>query len=132
MKPDLLTAVCGISSAAGILMIYIATASVAPEQMPLSQIDFQMIGRQVYTTGYVSYVSKHPAGHIFLTLSDGSSMIEVPLFSGFVSSMKADDVSTNFKRGDVLEVEGMVEEYEGQLQIMPRKTADVRLVRDVS
>jgi len=96
----------------------------------LSEINFDLTGRSVATTGYVSYVSKHPNGHIFLTLSDGSSTLQVPLFAGFVSSMKTDGINPNFHRGDVLEVDGLVGEYLGQLQIIPRKTSDIRLMED--
>jgi len=130
IKENTLTVVCALSSIAGLLLIYVAAVNIEPIQVPLSEVSFEMTGRSIATTGYVSYVSKHPSGHIFLTLSDGNAAVQVPLFSGFVNSMKADGINPNFRKGDVLEVEGLVGEYQGQLQIVPRKTGDVRILED--
>jgi DNA/RNA endonuclease YhcR with UshA esterase domain len=130
MEDKTITIVCLVSSLSGLLLIYIAAVNIQPRQLPLGEVNFDLTGRSVMTTGYVSYVSKHPNGHIFLTLSDGSSALQVPLFSGFVNSMKNDGINPNFHRGDVLEIEGLVGEYQGQLQIVPRKTSDVRLMED--
>lgn len=125
----MLRTVCLISSIVGLLLIYIAAINIQPKEVALSEINFEMIGHSVVTTGYISYV-KHSKGHIFLTLSDGSTSLQVPLFAGFVNAMKADGINPKFRRGDVIKISGFVSEYRGQLQIIPRKTSDIEVKGD--
>ena len=123
-----LTLICFLSSIAGLGLIYIAAINIEPSKVALSDINFEMTGHSVATTGYVSYKSEHPAGHIFLTVSDGKrASLQVPLFSGYVGSMKSAGLNPNFQKGDELEIEGLVGEYKGQLQIIPRKPGDISL-----
>ena len=82
------------------------------------------------TSGYVAFKSVHPEGHIFLTLTDDNqNKISVPLFAGFVSELRKDHFNTNrLQKGTRLQVSGLVDEYKGQLQIIPRKTSDIKIL----
>jgi DNA/RNA endonuclease YhcR with UshA esterase domain len=124
-----LVIVCLVCSLAGLILIYIADVNLQPIQMKIGEITFEMVGRKVVTSGYITYVRTHPEGHIFLTVGYGNDKIEVPLFSGFVSSLEGNGLSkTDFQKGKRIIVEGLVDEYQGSLQIVPRIPEDITLV----
>lgn len=135
IKKNVLIYVCLASSIAGLVLIYIAARSIQAAPTPISEITFDMVGRSVKTTGFIAYRSDHPNGHIFLTVTDGEgSKIQTPLFAGFVSSFERNNkqqATTNeLKRGALIEVEGLVGEYRGQLQVVPRKPDDLKILYD--
>lgn len=118
----------------GISIMFFASRTFQPSSMPIYDIDFDMVGRPARTTGYVTYRTDHDDGHIFLTISDSGSSIQVPLFSSFVgsfdrfNSQKAD--SDDVKKGALIEVSGTISEYKGQLQLIPKKPDDLRILYD--
>ena len=66
---------------------------------------------------------------MFLTIGDGKSKIEVPLFAGFVNSLSDNDISVeDFRKGVTISVTGLVGEYKGQMQIVPRKPNDLKIL----
>ena len=118
-----------ICSLAGLSLIYIADINLQPVQLKIREITFEMVGRKVTTTGYINYVRTHPEGHLFLTIGYNDDKIEVPLFNGFVSSLEGNGLSEDdFQKGKRIIVEGLVDEYQGQLQIVPRRPEDIKLV----
>jgi DNA/RNA endonuclease YhcR with UshA esterase domain len=126
-----ITYVCIISSTLGLALIYFAAIKVQPLDTELGDIDSELIGRTVRTTGHISYKSLNPAGHVFLTLSDGRKNIEVPLFAGFVNKLAESGLIENqLSKGVQLSVSGVVDEYKGSLQIVPRKVSDVQITGD--
>ena len=134
-KENTLTYVCLASSVLGLVLIYIAARSIEAAPIPLSGITFDMVGRSVKTTGFIGYRSGHPNGHIFLTIEDGyDASIQVPLFAGFVSSFERDNkqhaTTDDLRRGALIEIEGLVGEYRGQLQVVPRKPDDLKILYD--
>lgn len=135
LKKNTLVYVCLAASVTGLALIYIAARSIQPSSTPIGGITFDMVGRSVKTTGFISYKSTHPNGHIFLTISDGDgSQIQVPLFAGFVSSFERNNkqraTTDELRRGALVEIEGLVGEYRGQLQVVPRKPDDLKILYD--
>ena len=118
-----------VASVLGVGIIYLVGVFSQPTETNLEDISSDLVGKTVSTTGYIMYKSITPTGHIFLTISQNKAKIEVPLFSNFVQKMRDEGKSTNFKVGQKIFVEGVVDEYKGQLQIVPRKTSDVRILK---
>ena len=96
LKQNTLIIICFISSISGLILIYIAVLNIEPMKMKISEINFELVGRSVATSGNIIYKREHVAGHVFLTISDGKSNIEVPLFAGFMDSLN-EITSENFK-----------------------------------
>jgi len=134
IKKNSLVYVCIIASCVGLVLIYFAARSVQAAPTPISEITFEMVGRSVKTAGFISYRSNHANGHIFLTIEDGDAKIQVPLFAGFVSSFERSNkqhaTTDELGRGALVEVEGLVGEYRGQLQVVPRKPDDLKILYD--
>ena len=118
-----------VCSLIGLFLIYIATINLQPREIEISDITPELIGRTVTTHGIIVYKKVHPEGHVFLTLSDNKTKIQVPLFAGYMNSLKERNLTEkDFKPGEKLIVSGLVDEYKGSLQIIPRKLSDVKLV----
>jgi DNA/RNA endonuclease YhcR with UshA esterase domain len=74
-------------------------------------------------------VRTHSAGHIFLTLSDGDSRIEVPIFSSLANQLSANGITKyDLRKGKIVRITGIVGEYKGQLQVVPRKASDIQIL----
>jgi DNA/RNA endonuclease YhcR with UshA esterase domain len=135
LQKNRLVYVCLVCSIVGLALIYVAARSIRPSSTPISGITFDMVGRSVKTTGFISYKSNHQNGHIFLTITDGDgSSLQVPLFAGFVSSFEQHNkqraTADELRRGSLIEIEGLVGEYRGQLQVVPRKPDDLKILYD--
>ena len=119
---------CFLCSFFGLILIYLSATNIQPKSISISEMTSDLIGRAVTATGYISYKRTHPAGHLFLTLSDNISKIEIPLFSSFMSELNKNGiVEKNFTVGKELTITGLVSEYNGQLQIQPRKVSDIKI-----
>jgi DNA/RNA endonuclease YhcR with UshA esterase domain len=104
-----------------ILLFYIARTS-KPNFVPLSEIDSTYIGKTISTSGRIVSVN-YNKGNIFLTIYDKNSSINVPIFSNVAKYL-----NVNLKKGQKIIVSGMVDEYKGKLQIIPRKASDIKVV----
>jgi DNA/RNA endonuclease YhcR with UshA esterase domain len=124
----ILSLVCSI---AGLVLIYISSLYIEPTKLKVSDITPELVGRFVVTNGKISSKKTTDAGHVFLTVSDNKSSIQVPLFANFMNSLKDNGLSENkIKVGYEVSISGLLEEYNGQLQIIPRKITDFKILSD--
>ena len=131
MPKNILVLISLLTSVIGLVLIYIAAVNLEPKQIELKDIDAELIGRSVSTTGEIVYRRSHDAGHLFLTISDGDTKIAVPLFAGYLNDLKEVGITEDdFYVGVRISVSGLVDEYRGQLQIAPRKVDDIKILSD--
>ena len=131
MAKNILVIISLLTSVIGLVFIYIAAINLEPKQIELKDINPELVGRSVSTTGEIVYRKTHDAGHLFLTISDGDTKIAVPLFAGFLNTLKEVDLTEDdFEEGTEISVSGLVDEYQGQLQIIPRRVSDVKILSD--
>jgi DNA/RNA endonuclease YhcR with UshA esterase domain len=123
MKKFYLVAI--LISLIGILTLCLIATTQKPQFKPISQISSEDIGRLITTEGKIIYKKIHPSGHIFLTLKEGDKTIQVPLFKSFLQNSIFKHVY--FKFGQKIRVTGVVDEYNGILQIIPREESDVKI-----
>ncbi|WP_186725516.1 exodeoxyribonuclease VII large subunit [Planomicrobium sp. CPCC 101110] len=78
---------------------------------PITEAD---LGKTVVLKGEVVSRYEHPDGHLFLTLrlTDGQEL-EMPIFNSLKPDINA------FQANAVIEVEGEISEYKGNLQVIP-------------
>lgn len=118
-----------MSSVVGLVLIYIATSSIEPNEIPISDITADMEGRKVLVIGHLADKRTHEDGHLFLTISDNNSKIQVPLFSDFMKQLnKIGITGDDFHEGDKVSVSGILENYKGRLQIMPKNLNDIKIL----
>ncbi|MEM5772769.1 MAG: OB-fold nucleic acid binding domain-containing protein [Candidatus Aenigmatarchaeota archaeon] len=129
IKRKILLITCILISSAGLAFIYFSALAISPSETKISKIDSSSIGKLVSTTGKIYYVRTHSSGHIFLTLSDGDSRIEVPIFSSLVNKLNSNGITRyDLRKGRTVRITGIVGEYKGQLQIIPRKPTDIQIL----
>lgn len=112
----------------GLSLIYFAAVNVKPKEIDLNEINFELVGRSVTTVGEIVYKKEHPAGHIFLSLAKENTRVQVPIFAGLRNELEKEFNLTELKEGRKLRVTGLVGEYRGQLQIIPRKCEDLEVI----
>jgi DNA/RNA endonuclease YhcR with UshA esterase domain len=132
IRKKILLIACVLISLFGLAFIYFSALAVSPSETKISKIDSSLNGKLISTTGKISYVRTHSAGHVFLTLTDGDSRIEVPIFSSLMNQLKANGITQyDFKKGKTVRITGIVGEYKGQLQIVPRKASDIQILNSL-
>lgn len=120
-------AISAASSVLGLILIYLSALGIESTKMEISEITFDHVGMSVRISGKVAYANQHPAGHVFLTVTDGNSVIQVPLFSAVANEIKNSELQTMPEKGSLITVTGTVGEYKGSLQIIPRKSSDLEV-----
>ena len=131
LKSNSLILIFLFCSILGLILIYIAAINLQPTQIELKDITPELVGRSVFTTGKIAYRRTHDAGHLFLTISDDDTKIAIPLFAGYMSNLKEVGITEDdFQVGTEISVSGLVDEYQGQLQIIPRRVNDVKILSD--
>lgn len=97
----------------GLLGIYFAVGSIDPVELEIGSIGESMVGRLVKISGKISNIRKSSSGNSYWSVSDGST-ITVPILDNRFKSMA-------LKRGDSVEVMGLVTKYKEELEVMPKE-----------
>ena len=128
MQKNFLVLICFFTSVLGLILIYIAAINIKPVEIEISQITSDLIGRGVSTEGTIKQKKLHVDGHMFLVISDGKSDIQVPIFASLMNDLKKNNITeSNFKINKPISINGLVDEYNGQLEILPKKASDINL-----
>ena len=115
-----------LSSAVGLLLIYFASTNTKPVEIQISDLSFDYVGRVATISGTIITKKESQAGHIFLTLSDGKNKIQVPIFSAVAKNLEGNDITKQMLGYKTfVTITGTVDEYNGELQIVPRKASDI-------
>jgi DNA/RNA endonuclease YhcR with UshA esterase domain len=110
---------------AGLLMLFFAASIAQPREVSIGELTSAQLGATVKVAGEVMKVKNHEAGHVFLRIHDGTGEVAVPLFKRV-----AEDVDKScLREGALIEVIGRVEEYRGELEVVPREGDEVRCLR---
>lgn len=107
-----------VLTAAGLACICIASLNITPTEVSIAAIDNEMSGKLVAVTGSIGNIRKSKSGNVYWDVSDDSmtegESITVPLLSSKFKNLVA-------KRGDAVEIIGLVSEYNGEMEIMPKE-----------
>ena len=82
------------------------------------------IGTKVMISGRLIDLYEHIDGHLFMKLKDDSGgVISVPVFASVRSQL-----NEPIELLDVVQVTGLVKEYQDELEVIPDKASDLRIV----
>jgi DNA/RNA endonuclease YhcR with UshA esterase domain len=113
-----------LCSLTGLAAIYVAAANTRPAVTAISSLNNDFIGTNVMISGRIVDLYDHIDGHLFLKLRDDSGgVISVPIFARVRSQLEEPVELLDF-----VQVTGMVKEYEGELEVIPDKASDLRIV----
>ncbi len=104
-------------STAGLILLIFLVLTKPP--LPISAITPEDIGSRVHVTGTAKDLYRNPDGHVFFTLS-GEADIKVVVFKDLAAKNGC------LSPGKRIILRGAVEEYMGELEVIPSKTADIR------
>jgi DNA/RNA endonuclease YhcR with UshA esterase domain len=111
-------------SLTGLAVIYAAAMQVRPTMTPIASLDNEFVGLQVAISGQVVDSRAHRDGHLFLKLRDDSgSTVNVPVFARVRS-----ELGEPIELLDVVQVTGEVGLFRGELQVVPQRASDLRVV----
>jgi len=110
------------TSAIGLILLFLVSEATQVDTVKISEIDYDMAGSLVSVTGNIVSKRIHDDGHIFLKIEDDTGKISAVIFSS--DAKKLDPVLLScLETGKTVSVTGMVEEYQGSLEMIP-KTGD--------
>jgi DNA/RNA endonuclease YhcR with UshA esterase domain len=112
-----------LCSLTGLAAIYAAAMQVRPTMTPIVSLDNEFIGLKVAISGQVVDSYEHKDGHLFLKLRDNSGVTSVPVFARVRS-----EFGEPIEFLDILQVTGEVGLYRGELQVVPQRASDLRVV----
>ncbi len=109
----------------GIVTLSFAAGTAKPEVMKIAELSGAQLGALVEVEGEVVDVKNHRNGHVFLRLSDGTGEVKVALFRSVAREVEPQCL----REGARVAVVGRVEEYRGEIELVPREGEKVRCLR---
>lgn len=124
MPENSLTKLSLLCSLTGIAVLYIGAIQARPTLTPIARIDEDYVGLNAVISGQVIDLHEHPDGHLFLKLKDESGgVISVPVFAKVRS-----ELGEHIELLDNVQVLGQVKLYNDELELVPDKAADIKVV----
>jgi len=113
-----------LCSLTGLAALYFTAVSTRPAITAIAKLNDDFTGTKVTISGRVIDLRNHVDGHLFLTLKDDSgAAISVPVFASVRSQLKEP-----IELLDVIQVSGLVKEYQNELEVIPDKASDIQIV----
>jgi DNA/RNA endonuclease YhcR with UshA esterase domain len=113
-----------LCSLTGLAALYFSATTTHPAITAIAKLNDDFTGTKVTISGRAIDLYNHANGHLFLTLKDDSGgTISVPVFAS-VRSQLTEPVELL----DVIQVTGLVKEYQNELEVVPDKASDLRIV----
>ena len=124
MNDQILIKISIICSISGLALLYLASNFVEPALTQIEKIDQRDIGNSIKISGTILDVKLNPQGHVFLTIDDATGQIRASIFSPIAKKIN----SSLLFAGNSIELSGTLDEYKGQLQIIPKNNRDIKLI----
>jgi DNA/RNA endonuclease YhcR with UshA esterase domain len=112
-KTKQITLLVLILAVGGLAGLYFAIEGIKPLELEIGSIEKSMIGKLVKITGRIDYIRKSKTGNSYWTVNDGNN-ITVPILDNKFKKISV-------KRGDSVEIIGLVSEYNEELEVMPKE-----------
>ncbi len=118
MNDKNLLKLCLFCSVLGLAILFIGVQLAEAEKVDIGDVDADYIGHLVSVEGTV-YSRYYNGEHLFFTLKDETGKIKVVIFESGIKKMRIepDEIIKNLEIG----VEGKVQEYQGEIEIIPER-----------
>jgi len=124
MSEKVVTRLSLLCSLTGLAALYVAAANTRPTVTAIASLNDDFIGTKVMISGRLIDLYEHIDGHLFMKLKDDSGgVISVPVFASVRSQLKE-----SIELLDVVQVTGSVKKYQDELEVIPDKASDLRIV----
>jgi len=105
----------------GLFIFTYASMLMEPPLSKIGALDSNSIGKQIHVQGLISDVHKFKGGSITVSINDGSGDIDVFMGPNLANS------TALIAKGNILEVIGELDEYQGTLEIKPKNADSMRV-----
>jgi DNA/RNA endonuclease YhcR with UshA esterase domain len=113
-----------LCSLTGLAALYLSAANTHPAITAIAKLNEDFTGTKVTISGRAIDLRASVDGHLFLTLKDDSGVaISVPVFASVRSQL-----NESIELLDVIQVTGLVKKYQNELEVVPDKASDLRIV----
>jgi RecJ-like exonuclease len=120
-KPNQITLLVLILAIAGLTGIYFAVTNINPIELKIADIEDSMTGKLVKISGRIDNIRKSSSGNSYWTIKDdnndtdgmGGAGITIPILDKKFKKIVP-------KRGDFVEIIGLVTKYKEELEVMPK------------
>jgi len=109
----------------GLVVLIYASEFLEPPYSPIPQVNAGFIGKSVRVKGNVDSVHQFKGGSLVLALSEGNHSVDV-----FIGKAVVDRLSFTPVAQQAIEVIGVVELYNGRLEVVVEKPETVHVVND--
>jgi len=124
MSEKVVTRLSLLCSLTGLAALYVAAANTRPAVTAIASLNDDFIGTKVVISGRLIDLREHIDGHLFMKLKDDSGgVISVPVFASVRSQL-----NEPIELLDVVQVTGLVKKYQDELEVIPDKAGDLRIV----
>jgi exonuclease VII large subunit len=121
-ESKLITILVLFLAVAGLILTYFAVVSITPIELNIGDIKDSMTGRLVKISGSIDNIRKSSSGNSYWTIKDyrndtdgmGGAGIIVPILDSKFKKIVP-------KRGDFVEIVGLVTKYKEELEVMPKE-----------
>lgn len=124
MDDSTLLKIAILVSTAGLIMLFFVSSYTSPANVKISEITYDDVGRYMVLTGKITSKYEHKDGHIFLDITDGTGDMKVVMFSSTASTLDSNLLAC-LEKGKTIEIKGKVDEYKGDLEIIPKEGGDI-------
>jgi len=112
-RSEIVTLAIAFLAVSGLLGVYFSARNMEPLDIGIGSISGSMAGKIVRISGVIDKVRKSASNNIYWTVDDGSG-ITVPLLESKFKNMPV-------QAGDSVEIVGVVSQYNGEMEVMPKE-----------
>jgi DNA/RNA endonuclease YhcR with UshA esterase domain len=122
LDPDIrLTVMILLLAMIGMAAVYVAAQNIEPQELEVYQVKDAMDGKVVVVTAPLCKIRKMKTGSVFWSIGDEAENVTVPLLDARLRLIPA-------MEGDIVSVTGLISEYNGEMEIVPK---DISVVDSV-
>jgi len=116
MRDETLLKLSLVTGIVGIIVLFSITKMTEVQAIEIANAK-EYLGKTVLMSGNITSMSISEKGTIFLKISDKTGEINAVIFKNLVSKLSGYDL----KKGMQVQIQGKINKYEGELEIIPDK-----------
>lgn len=109
----------------GLGLLTLASEFLEPPYSKIESINTGFIGKSVHLAGEVSGIHKFKGGSLLIKLSDGNNSVDI-----FLPYPVPSQINFEPALNQSIDLIGVVEVYDGRLEVAVEKQSNVRLIED--
>ena len=115
------------TSIVGLVLITFASEALEPPYSSVGDIDTGFIGKNVHIRGNISDIHQFKGGSLMIKISELNDTLDI-----FLPYSVSTQIDFNPELGNLVDLIGVIEVYQGRLEVVVDKQSNLRLVENES